>query len=105
MEKEKKLGQHEKIIARMIEARRDQTWWKADDFMLPALDKSHKYFVGYEAGARMSELHKKFPQIITAMYEKRRRMIRFRFDNVSPLTLKDLPADMRGVIKRGLNLV
>lgn len=49
-----KLTQCEKILKAMIDNPKVKSW-KASDF------QSGKYFVGYEASARMSDLIRKYP--------------------------------------------
>jgi hypothetical protein len=94
-----KLGQHEKIITLMIRKKGDQEWFKADDFMLPAIPKDSPLFVGYEAGARLSELHQRFPEIIEVKKEGRYRAVKFRFENITTEVLEGLPTDMRDIIR------
>ena len=60
------LSQHDTILLAMLN-NRDIEWWNAVDF------QQGKYFVGYEATARMSELAFKYPMLI-----KRGKVGRFR---------------------------
>lgn len=101
------MGQHEKIITLMIRRKGEQEWFKADDFMLPSLQKDDPLFVGYEAGARLSEVHQKYPEIVEPKKEGRYRFVRFRFENITIEVLEALPEGLKArvrleLIKKGL---
>ena len=72
------LSQYEKIICLMI-SNKNKEWWLASDFMKPDLGKA---FVGYEASARLSELRKKYPDMLETRPKGRFKEYKFRFDNV-----------------------
>lgn len=62
------------IILKAMLENKDRIWWSARDF------QSGKYFVGYEATARMSELVKMFPDMIIWGKDGRYRVIRINWE-------------------------
>ena len=63
-----KLSQCDVILKAMLE-NKDKSVWTAKDF------QSGKYFVGYEASARMSELSRMHPDLLTIGKEGRFRTL------------------------------
>lgn len=83
------MSQHQKIVALMIKrgAEQTQTWFYAPDFMKNGLDD---FFVGYEAGARLSELAKLYPEMIESRRNGKYYERRFKFENIiAILNIKD----------------
>ena len=69
-----KLSQHEVILKAMLENPSKETW-KANDF------QSGKYFVGYEATARMSELVILYPSLVIVGKDGRFRTLAINWKN------------------------
>lgn len=67
-----KLSQYEKIILTMYEFKEKKKWY-AKDF------QHGKYFVGYEATARMSELIWKYPGMFIVGMDGRFRTLEFNW--------------------------
>ena len=84
------MTQYEKIIAIMIQGYPDQKWFHARDFMLDFLGE---LVVGYEAGSRLSELYKKYPEMIQAEKDGIYKKYRFRIENKDEL-IQMLPVDL-----------
>jgi len=77
-----KLSQCEKILIAML-SNKDKEIWMASDF------QSGKYFIGYEASARMSELLKKYPEFIIVGRRGKFRTLAINWGNVTK-EVKDL---------------
>ena len=67
------MTQCEVILKAMLE-NRDKEIWTASDF------QSGKYFVGYEATARMSDLKRLHPNVLIAGKLKRFRTLKINWD-------------------------
>lgn len=67
-----KINSQENIILGAMLENKNKTWWSAKDF------QSGKYFVGYEATARMSEIQR-YPFIKSAK-EGRYRVLAIDWD-------------------------
>lgn len=63
-----KLSQCDVILKAMLE-NKDKSVWTAKDF------QSGKYFVGYEASARMSDLIRMYPDLLTTGKDGRFRTL------------------------------
>lgn len=92
------MKQKEKILALMIQKYPDQTWFHARDFMLNHLGE---LFVGYEAGSRLSELYRDFPEAIEAKNDGRYKLYRFKIENKDAL-IQLLPIDLSTLIVKEL---
>lgn len=68
------MKQCDTILLAMLENRNKQ-WWSAKDF------QSGKYFVGYEASPRMSELFSKYEDLIIAAKDGRFRIIAINWES------------------------
>lgn len=92
---QKELTQYQKILTLMV---RDKTgkWFLPQDFMH---DHLGKYFVGYEASARLSELAKKYPEMIENQHQGKYIARRLRINEIAKW-LYLLPKDLRQVIHR-----
>lgn len=71
---QKKLTQCDRILKAMLE-NKDKKIWIASDF------QSGKYFVGYEASARMSDLSKLYPDLLIVGKDGRFRTLSINWDN------------------------
>ena len=69
-----KLSQCDAILKAMLE-NKDKKVWTAKDF------QSGKYFVGYEASARMSDLSRLYPDLFTVGKEGRFRTLSINWSN------------------------
>lgn len=72
--KKVKLSQHDTILYAMLENKK-RIWWSAKDF------QNGKYFVGYEATARISELVEKYPDLIKVGKDGRFRIISINWES------------------------
>ena len=70
-----KISQCDKILLAMFE-NKNKKEWKASDF------QSGKYFVGYEATARMSDLLRMYPDKLVAGKDGRFRTLSINWENV-----------------------
>ena len=70
---EMRLSQHNTILKAMLENKNKRTW-EATDF------QSGKYFVGYEASARMSELVKMYPGLFIVGRKDRFRTLEINWE-------------------------
>lgn len=70
-----KLSQCDIILKAMFE-NRNKIYWTAKDF------QAGKYFVGYEATARMSDLYRMYPDFLIAGKDGRFRTLRVDWDNL-----------------------
>ena len=69
-----KTTQCDTILKAMLE-NKSKIWWSAKDF------QNGKYFVGYEATARMSELKDKYGDLIKVGKDGRFRIISINWDS------------------------
>lgn len=67
--------QCETILKIMLE-NPSKEWWSAKDF------QKSKYFIGYEATARMSDLIRMYPTLFNIAKDGRFRIISINWDNV-----------------------
>lgn len=67
--------QCETILKIMLE-NPSKEWWSAKDF------QKSKYFIGYEATARMSDLIRMYPTLFNITKDGRFRIIAINWDNV-----------------------
>lgn len=72
--KKNKLSQMDTILYAMLENKK-RIWWSAKDF------QNGKYFVGYEATARISELVQKYDDLIKVGKDGRFRIISINWDS------------------------
>lgn len=93
------LSQHQKILTLMLRAVPQDRWFFPYDFMPPRLTFDNPYCVGYEAGARLSELGNDFPEIIESQRDGKYIKRRVKFDQLIP-NLHKLPKDLRYVVHR-----
>lgn len=68
------MTQCDTILLAMLENKNKQ-WWSAKDF------QSGKYFVGYEASPRMSELSSKYEDLIITAKDGRFRIIAINWES------------------------
>lgn len=68
------MTQCDTILYAMLE-NRNKKWWSAKDF------QSGKYFVGYEASPRMSELSNKYNDLILTAKDGRFRIIAINWES------------------------
>lgn len=68
-----KLSQMEKILVAML-SNRNKEEWMASDF------QSGKYFIGYEASARMSELSRIYPTLVKVGKKGRYRTLSINWE-------------------------
>lgn len=88
--------QHDKIIEKMLSFPKIE-WWKPQDFM-----QDDKWFVGYEASARLSELAKMYPEMIESKQDGKYKARRLKLENsqewqyiVDPRLMPATPEQMR----------
>ena len=67
------MKQYDRILKAMLENKQIK-WWSAKDF------QSGKYFVGYEASPRMSELKKMYPDLFIEGRDGRFRILSINWD-------------------------
>ena len=70
-----KVSQCIKILRAMLE-NKDKKTWRATDF------QSGKYFIGYEASARMSDLVRLYPDKFIVGKEGRFRTLQLNWDRI-----------------------
>ncbi len=107
------LTQIQRIIVHML-YHPEKSWWIAQDFMPPAIEKSHPHHVGYEATARMSDLLNRYGQEDkVAVFEVTKlnkfRAVRVKWENFEQ-SLKDYPdliplAERTDILKRFAGLI
>lgn len=85
-----------RIVAKMIRTK-DKKFFMAGDFQDPEIR------VGWEASARMSDLARKYPQIVEATRSGRYRYLCFRFDNIAEM-FSTLPEDWANFIRQNLDM-
>lgn len=90
-----KFSQHQKILTIMCR-NQDQRWWFAYDFMKSSWGPM---FVGYEASARLTELSKRYPNMVETEQAGKYKKRRLRFEEID-LWLPKLPKDLRYAIHR-----
>jgi len=88
------LTQIQRLIVYMF-MHPEKTWWIAQDFMPPALEKNSPYHVGYEATARMSEMLAKYcvdgsTSLFDTQKQQKFRAVRIRWEDFEK-ALKDYP--------------
>lgn len=93
------MTQYEKIFSLMVRRHGVQEWFFPYDFMQSTLGD---LFVGYEASARISEMCKKYPDLIEWKHEGKYRLIRLKFEQL-PDALKALPFETKQVLLRELS--
>jgi hypothetical protein len=91
------LTQHQKIITIMLRHRNVKDWFYPQDFMKQ--DLPHDLFVGYEAGARVAELGKMYPEMIESVRDGKYMKRRIRFDNFTEFFNK-IPGDLKAVVRK-----
>jgi hypothetical protein len=94
------LTQHQKIVTLMCR-HRAQEWWLPHHFMTNNLGT---LFVGYEAGARLAELGKRYPQAFESMPDGKYKKRRIRFESMRQW-LHLLPTDLQDIIKKEAGVV
>lgn len=91
------MTQHQKILKLMFDRRDDQIWFFPYDFMPPRLPMGHPCFVGYEASARVTELAKKYPDMIAS--ERAGKYIKRRINWEDSATwFTGLPKDLKQIM-------
>lgn len=78
----------------MLRRRGEQEWFLPKDFMQNDLGE---LFVGYEAGARLSELAGKYPEMFRSMAAGRFKARKFNFKEIS-IFIDKLPQDLSYII-------
>lgn len=92
------LSQQQKIVAIMcIEAGRKK-WWKAHELINYGTEEQG-LFVGYEAGPRLSELTKQYPEIFDTKQEGKYLMRRMRFET-GKKWYATAPPEIKAMVKR-----
>lgn len=93
-----KMTSHQKCVAIMAHNKKQEWFFAKDIINLGTGD----WYVGYEASARMSELAKKFPDMIESMNEGKYTKRRIRWETMD-LWFEDLPKEYRQIFhKAGL---
>lgn len=87
--------QHQKILTLMCKFP-DKQWWLASDFQLP---EQGELFVGYEATARLTELSKRYPEMIESVPHGKFIKRRVRFETIKSW-LPTLPKELRYIFHR-----
>ena len=88
--------QYAKILTIMLRSPR-QPWWYAPDFMRPGLGD---LFVGYEAGPRLSEMARKWPDLLETRQhptEPKYLQRRIRWENIE-VAKAMVPSDLSTII-------
>lgn len=85
--------QHQKIIFQMLHGPKGK-WWYPYEFM----HEGTRYFVGYEASARLSELAHDYPEMIETKQEGKYKVRRIKTENVDQW-LPLLPREIRQAIE------
>ena len=93
----KKLNNHEKIVAIMAN-NRDREWWFVKD-IINAGEGTDNWYVGYEASARMAELAKKFPDMFETRDDGKYKKRRVRWEAMSEW-FEELPVSYRHIIHK-----
>lgn len=93
----KKLNNHEKIVAIMAN-NRDREWWFVKD-IINAGEGTDNWYVGYEASARMAELAKKFPDMFETRDDGKYKKRRVRWEAMSEW-FEELPTSYRHIIHK-----
>ena len=90
------LSQQQKIIATMCIHAKDKKWWKAHEL----INANEEWlFVGYEAGPRLSELTKKYPDIFETKQEGKFLLRRMKFETGKEW-YSTAPKDIQLMVKR-----
>jgi len=84
--------QQQKIIFKMLHGPKGK-WWLPQEFM-----ESDRYFVGYEASARLSELAKEYPEMIETRQDGKQHARRIKTEDVD-LWLPRLPRYLQDAIR------
>ncbi len=90
--------QYQKILSVMASRRGQQKWFLPQDFMKQSLGT---WFVGYEASARLSELAKKYPELLASERQGKYMARRIIYENLS-IVMETLPSDLKVAINRAL---
>lgn len=93
----KKLTQQQKIVAIMCLNADTKKWWKAHELISYGGDES--LFVGYEAGPRLSELTKDYPDIFETKKEGKFLLRRMKFETGKEW-YQDAPDDIKLMVRR-----
>ena len=91
------LTQHQKIVTIMLRHRNIKDWFYPQDFMKQDLPTD--LFVGYDAGARVAELGKLYPEMIESVRDGKYMKRRIRFDNFSTF-FNTLPEELKAVVRK-----
>jgi hypothetical protein len=91
------LTQHQKIVTIMLRQRNIKDWFLPQDFMQSGLP--FELFVGYEAGARVAELGKLYPEMIESVRDGKYMKRRIRYDNFTTF-FNSLPEDLKAVVRK-----
>ena len=78
----------------MVRRYGEQEWFYPYDFMPPRLGMGDECFVGYEATARLSEIHRGSFKLTEAVRDGKYKKHRLILDNVRA-HLHEIPEDMR----------
>lgn len=87
------MKQAEKIVATMCE-NRDKKWWYPPDFM----KSDSKYFVGYEASARLSELVRDNPLMFDSTKLDKYLYRRIKWETIDEW-LPAIPKNLREIVE------
>lgn len=86
------------VILRAMLSDRSKEWWYPVDFT----GNGSSSFVGYEASARLSELAKKYPEMIISERDGRFMKRKIDWKNISEWVDK-LPSSIKVIYKRKVN--
>lgn len=92
-----KLSQRQKIVAIMCINADTKKWWKAHELI--NYTDHPDLFVGYEAGPRLSELTKEYPEIFETKPEGKFLLRRMKFETGKEW-YNNAPKDIKVVVKR-----
>ena len=90
------MRQIEKIFALMCYNREKREWFFPPDFMKPELGD---LFVGYEASARLSDLARKYPDMIESLKRGKYMYRRIKWEKRG-LWIDSLPENLRSIEAR-----
>ena len=92
-----KLTQQQRIVAVMCKEATTKKWWKAHELINYTADPD--LFVGYEAGPRLSELCRDYPDIFESKSEGKYLLRRIKFEFGSQW-YKSAPDDIKLVVRK-----
>lgn len=94
------MKQAEKVLAVMA-FNRQRPWFYPPDFMREGMGK---YFVGYEASARLSELASRYPDMIESKRKDKYMYRRIKWETIDTW-LPGLPPNLKTIVEKSLDRV